>query len=269
MDNLPIRLRGKAGLDPLFIALAHLARYSPKGKFRLATFFLNLASDGYSTPTIYGPRLLNRWHDTTFRFCVSGYYGTYLSDFLRQVRFEFSFIDIGANVGLYSLIAAGNPNCRNCYAFEPNPVVFDALQKNVALNNLTKIRTYNSAISDQDGWLAFSTTELHSGIGKLDVGGSIKVKCCDKTIFDQISLDDPHPVIVKIGVEGHEPLVIGELLKSRLWDKVRYLYFEANEARYDVTRVVETIKSFRFRQIPVGHGSGEVDMMFARDIMDD
>src|SRR6476661_2982883 len=91
-----------------FTLLARLSHYSPKGKSRLALFFLRFASDGHCTPSVYGPLLQNRWHDATFRFCISGMYGTYFSDFLRKIPYPYSFVDIGANIGLYSLIAAAN-----------------------------------------------------------------------------------------------------------------------------------------------------------------
>jgi FkbM family methyltransferase len=254
-----------APLSSLFIALARLAQYSPKGKSRLAIFFLKLAADEYSTPTVYGPRLRNRWHDTTFRFCVSGYYGRYLSDFLWRIPYAYSFVDIGANVGLYSLIAANTHNCKNCYAFEPNPAVFEALQQNATLNNADQIHLYNCAISNQDSWLAFAATETHSGIGKLvdlNVDGSIRVKSLDRKIFDQIGLTDRLPKIVKIDVEGHEPIVIGELMKSKMRDDIRYLYFEANDSRYDVARVSRTLESYGFRKIFQNGRSGDYDLMF-------
>jgi FkbM family methyltransferase len=253
-------------LTRLYIALARLAQYSPKGQFRLATFFLKLASDGQSTPTIYGPKLRNRWHDTTFRFCVSGYYGRYFSDFLREVPYAYSFVDIGANVGLYSFIAAGNPNCIKCHAFEPNPAVFSALRENVELNNANKVQLYNFAISDRDGWLDFAATEVHSGIGKLvaqESSRSIKVRSVDSTIFEQISAADPLPKVVKIDVEGHEPTVINELMKGTMRHEIRYLYFEANQSRYDVAAVIETLENYGFRKVYQHGHRGDYDLMFA------
>src|SRR5690349_12898179 len=135
-----------------FTLLARLSHFSPKGKHRLAIFFLRLASSNGFTPSFYGPLLQDRWHDTTFRFCISGMYGTYLSEFLRKMSYPYSFIDIGANVGLYSLIAADSRNCTKCYAFEPNPTVFDSLQQNIALNGAKQVLSYNCAVSDTEGW---------------------------------------------------------------------------------------------------------------------
>ena len=250
-----------------FTRLARLSHYSPKGRSRLALFFLRFASNEYVTPSIYGPIFQTRWHDATFRFCISGMYGKYLSEFLRRLSYPFSFVDIGANIGLYSLIAASNPNCKNCYAFEPNPTVFDSLKKNLKINELNSIHAYNCAISDKEGVLHFATTEAHSGIGRLidrDTDGSITVKSVDKKIFDEIAATDRLPKIVKIDVEGHEPVVIGELMKSSIWNDIHYLYFEANCDRYDVGRLVDYIEGNGLAKIHQKDQGGDLNLMFAR-----
>src|SRR6187402_3175387 len=46
-----------------------------------------------------------------------------------------SILDIGANTGIYALVAkAINPSAK-VFAFEPHPKFYNMLQKNVALNN--------------------------------------------------------------------------------------------------------------------------------------
>lgn len=47
-------------------------------------------------------------------------------------------------------------------------------------------------------------------------------------------ISDLLPKIVKIDVEGHEPTVISELMKSAMRKDIHYLYFEANKSRYEV-----------------------------------
>ena len=57
----------------------------------------------------YGVLMVPNWQDTTFRYCIFGTYGRDLADLLLEQREAFVFVDIGANQGLYSLIAAQNP----------------------------------------------------------------------------------------------------------------------------------------------------------------
>ncbi len=65
------------------------------------------------------------------------------------------FIDIGANVGYYSLLAGkllGNQG--KVIAFEPNPLIYNHLSRNIQINNLGDvITTFQSAVGEQLGKL--------------------------------------------------------------------------------------------------------------------
>lgn len=261
------------GLDlrsKFFATLACLCHYAPKGRSRMALWFLRFASKGPVTPSIYGPLFQTRWPDATFKFCISGMYGRYFSDFLRDFAYPYSFIDIGANIGLYSLVAASAPNCRKCYAFEPNPPIFDSLRQNIAFNNATSVEAYNLAISDREGELHFSSVDVHSGVGRIVAdpdSSTITVKAVDRAIFEAIGTADPGPKIVKIDVEGHEPIVIEQLMQSSIWPDIRYLYFEANYERYDVSGLIETLEAGGMKKLCQIDQAGDINLMFeqARD----
>lgn len=74
----------------------------------------------------------------------------------RTLRFLFeragTFLDVGANCGLYSILGAlWNPNLE-VTAFEPVPPIFDGLKKNVLLNQLEgRVRCENVALSGKSG----------------------------------------------------------------------------------------------------------------------
>lgn len=74
----------------------------------------------------------------------------------RTLRFLFeratTFIDVGANCGLYSILGAlWNPNLE-VIAFEPVPLIFDGLKKNILLNQLEgRVRCENVALSNKSG----------------------------------------------------------------------------------------------------------------------
>ncbi|MGB5596433.1 MAG: FkbM family methyltransferase [Crocosphaera sp.] len=63
------------------------------------------------------------------------------------------FLDIGANIGFYSLFAALNDTDETIkiYAFEPVPVVFSRLKDNIQLNKISNIQPINTAINNYDG----------------------------------------------------------------------------------------------------------------------
>jgi hypothetical protein len=69
------------------------------------------------------------------------YYGLYEFDesmfMLHYLREEDIFLDIGANVGHYSLLASGIKNCQSI-SIEPVPNTFERLNQQVNLNKLEK-----------------------------------------------------------------------------------------------------------------------------------
>lgn len=79
----------------------------------------------------------------------------YTKIFLPLIKNEHTFIDIGANIGYYSLLAKIiNPDLK-VYSFEPSPSPYLFLEKNIALNNLKGIKTYNYALSNRDNEIDF------------------------------------------------------------------------------------------------------------------
>src|SRR3546814_14634080 len=82
----------------------------------------------------YGVKLRANWRDRTFQYCRAATYGRDLSGFLAAQDSPFAFVDIGANQGLYSLLAAGKPQCASVLAFEPVAATFAVLGDNIQPN---------------------------------------------------------------------------------------------------------------------------------------
>ncbi len=66
-----------------------------------------------------------------------------------------TLVDIGANVGWYSLTAARRFPHLAIHAFEPMPKTFGYLTRNIALNAVTTIRTYNHGFGEREETLTF------------------------------------------------------------------------------------------------------------------
>jgi FkbM family methyltransferase len=127
------------------------------------------------------------------------------------------FIDVGANVGIYSLLISKKFLNLKTYAFEPHPHVFKRLQKNINLNNLEdKISTYNYALSNKLGSsLLYSRNKFNikqSGGATINELGNIKIKT-DKG--DNLLEFKEKKIAIKIDTEGHELFVL-EGLKNLL-----------------------------------------------------
>jgi len=129
--------------------------------------------------------------------------------FKKCIRSGMTVVDVGAHVGLYSLVAAAlvGPEGR-VYAFEPEPQNYDLLQKNIKANGFTNVIPLRKVVQDRPGtaklYLHPERSELHS-VRKLRKGAKA-------IVVEAISLDDfwggQRVDIVKIDVEGAEMAVL-------------------------------------------------------------
>ena len=81
---------------------------------------------------------------------------------LRYLRKEDSFLDIGANIGVYTLLAASKIKSGFIYSFEALPKNYQRLEENLKLNKLTQVKPYSIAISNSTGNITINITESDS-----------------------------------------------------------------------------------------------------------
>ena len=189
--------------------------------------------------TAYGVRMAANWHDLTFRLCFHGSYGTVFSEFLAGIQRDFEFLDIGANQGLYTLVALRNPRCRRAVAFEPVGSTYALLTANLAHNGVSeRAVAVRAAVSCREGRAVIRRAPGHSGGASLAIesGGTAfvgeEIDLVDHKMLDAL-LSEELPLVVKIDVEGHEATVIGELLKTRALPRISHVYYEVAEKRSD------------------------------------
>ena len=121
------------------------------------------------------------------------------------------FIDVGANNGLYSILAAvARPGLMGV-AFEPYPPVLDILRTNIALNALnTQIRVVECALSDFQGEAALFLPDQAHGLLETSCSleanfkpGSSEVLKVPIRRLDDVELEDK-VALIKVDIEGHE-----------------------------------------------------------------
>lgn len=127
---------------------------------------------------------------------------------LRYLRPEDSFIDIGANIGVYTLLAASKI-CGTIYSFEALPKNYDRLKENLYLNNFKQVKPYAIAISDCGGNVALNLAEGDSMpfITYEATHNSIIVAT---DTLDHLLHDQPKSTLTlgKIDIEGAELLAL-------------------------------------------------------------
>ncbi len=80
----------------------------------------------------------------------------FVDDYLRP---EQVFVDIGANIGIYSLLAARKITSGRVLAIEANSAVFERLQRNINANKFTNIGVLNCAVTEVVGDFSFFTAD--------------------------------------------------------------------------------------------------------------
>lgn len=144
-----------------------------------------------------------------------------------------TFIDVGANIGVFSLLAVSKIENGKVYSFEPNEVAGTIFRENIRLNDFSKVINHDERIvSDKNGSEYFTLTK-HSEVSHISYKKS-SVKDHNKRI-KSIKLDsfcEKNKIkkvrILKIDVEGAEKKVLKgseSLIKDNLID---YILFESN-----------------------------------------
>lgn len=144
-----------------------------------------------------------------------------LSLFFKLASDALVILDVGAHVGVFSLVAAHANSSARVFAFEPVTPTYQRLQSNVALNQLKNVRCFQSALGDKNG-----TTEVFHQPGMTFTASLsrefmhwqptwsssvISVITGDKFVDE----NKIHRVdLMKIDTESTEPQVLAGMLKT-------------------------------------------------------
>ncbi|ESQ81848.1 hypothetical protein AEAC466_20000 [Asticcacaulis sp. AC466] len=216
----------------------------------------------------YGVLLAPNWDDLTFRLCAFADYGPYLARYLADYPLPFAFLDIGANQGLYSLLAAKNPHCQRVHSFEPVKKTFDLLTKNIALNGLAEtIAPHPFGISNIDAQVPIYVKEGHSGVASIrgqegsHISGTIEIKSA-ASIAPLLPAN--LPIVIKIDVEGHEEEVIASIAEAGFAARVQAIFYEVDESWVSPRALENILRNIGFSSFEkVGEGT-HYDVMAQR-----
>ena len=117
------------------------------------------------------------------------------------------FIDIGANRGIYTVIAPTLFAYKKVHAFEPNLEVVDTLKKNIELNNLSSLVTVHEyALGQKKAVVNFACDPMHKGGGHITDSSNTKDNQVLVETFDEVMKNVPAKRIsfIKIDTEGFE-----------------------------------------------------------------
>ncbi len=150
------------------------------------------------TRLLLNPRMKG---EAQFLFPKLGEFGD-MGFLLHYLRPNDLFVDVGANIGAYTVLAAGVVGAQ-AVAFEPSPVTYARLTANVRLNNVeARVKTINVAVGRAAGTLEFT-----SGLGTenyVATSQSLAARVQVPVVtLDEVLADSP-PKLMKVDVEGFE-----------------------------------------------------------------
>ncbi|MGY6520136.1 MAG: FkbM family methyltransferase [Mongoliitalea sp.] len=173
----------------------------------------------------------------------------YTSLFLELSKNIRGFLDIGANIGYYSLLAAKQNPAIQVIAFEPAKGPLHYLRKNVEINSLNNIQIEAMALSEKEGSITFHEVRSRkypylqynlAGTGSaaaLNKGEAFTVNEVPTTTLDQFSESINFPIdLIKMDTEGTEHLILGkglETLKKHLPIVICETLFQTNEVELE------------------------------------
>jgi FkbM family methyltransferase len=145
---------------------------------------------------------------------------------LHSLRPDDLFVDVGANVGSYTILASAVAGARSI-TFEPVPETYRKLLKNIWVNNISAlVDARNLGIGSVEGTVSFTIhdKDTMSRVSETNdaTGIQIPIQPLDAMIPDQI------PVVMKIDVEGYETEVIKGAAKTLRQDAPLAVLLELN-----------------------------------------
>ena len=127
---------------------------------------------------------------------------------------NFTFIDVGANCGYWSLrIASRLAGKGSVIAIEPQPAMFERLQFNARVNALRLDHILGCTVGSHSGTAMLKLDERNLGRSRVSDTGSLRVEM--KTLLEIVQWAAlSHVDAIKVDVEGHEDRVLEPFLRN-------------------------------------------------------
>jgi FkbM family methyltransferase len=192
---------------------SYIARPHHRGKRRILRRILRLV-DGRPVMSCYGVLMRSNSRDYTNFASIGARYASYDDVFAEVIKLEpgMAFIDIGANAGLFSMVACGKVGETGAVlAFEPSLKTYRDMIENATLNGVQNFYPFNAAIGNATKIARFSSGKTgHSGSAHLDNRGDNSVLQMHFDDLDSLfgSIIGDRATLIKIDVEGAEAHVL-------------------------------------------------------------
>ena len=231
----------------LFLTFERHSRRPPTVSTPLLHKSINLVDLSKFEPTVDFECPLVRHEERAFNACVytaeqdvhvskamlqgSYWEGSSVSKILRLLRADagLQFVDIGANIGAYTL-AVGHAGVK-VLAVEPNPETLRRLRRSLTIGNILEhVTLLHNAVSNEHVDIELGMDVVNRGdtflVSNISCSGLAGGRRCLQTTVKTITIDDLLPLmtasraVMKIDVQGSEIRVFDESTASKFFENI-------------------------------------------------
>lgn len=205
----------------------------------------------------------------------AGYFEPLLTKvLLENLRVGDTVIDIGANIGYYSVLAAKKvgPSGR-VIAFEPDPQAFSFLKRNVEVNRFTNIVAEQKAVSNVPGILKLYIARQNLGDHRIFPAEEARQEIEVSAVALDDYLSDAAPLhFIKIDTQGAEGLIFegmqGTLRRHpNVRVAVEFWPYGLERAGSSGAQLLNQIQTLGFRMEELNEAEGEVRAVTAPELL--
>jgi len=164
-----------------------------------------------------------------------------------------TILDVGANVGLFSLLAARLFPQATIHAYEPNPAVAEACQQNLEQAGVV---LYRQAVSLERGWVEMQGADDYRGAQAVKTTAGQGIECA--AFREAVQRLGGHVDLLKLDCEGAEWSILQDEATMTHIDVVRMEYhLRGRQSAADVDAVAARL-GFRCKHVRPNAGFGVV-----------
>lgn len=186
---------------------------------------------------------------------------------LHFLRPEDLFVDVGANIGSYTVLASAVCGAQSI-SIEPDPDTMRSLKRNVEANSIgSRVRLVEMAVGSEAGMIRF--TIGHDTTNRVATDADARVRDVLVQTLDEI-LQNGNPILIKMDVEGYEPKVVAGAAETLKKPSLLAVITETADER-----VCSVLKAAGFeiasydpfaRVLTAGAGHKSTNALFVRDL---
>lgn len=223
----------------------------------------------YLTQLEAGPKIYvdTRELSMSAHLIADGFWESWISKlFTASLSPGATVLDIGANCGYYSLIAAMHTGPGGkVHTFEPNPFHHQNLLKSKLINGFYHMEIHKAALSDQEGTLSLYSPTMLTASASIIESLVSAIKDTDPLQAIEVTtvrLRDYLPEVVadviKVDIEGAEPLILDDLVEILERKPGSKLFMEYNQKAwemqgYDCLALLDKFRSRQYSIYIIGH----------------